>query len=353
MKNPQLNLFDLAHKLAASLSISLPPMRRTADIMTRKINILTLDNTISDFLTFMKINKVRHVAIFDPPTETESKPFFIGIISERDVLRFTSPYVDKTISASQHRKAMKKLLVKIVTRKPVCVSTDTPIHQLISVMIENHIDMVPVLDDTELLGIVTTTDILELLVTFDTAVRNLSQTLKTPPSKDSTDSAALAEWINRTAGPIMTRQPYCLALKDTLEKAIDLLKKKVFRHVLVTDKKNHLVGVVSDRDILRHLPYAEIPPNYKPKHFRDNLFSVPPGIPELDIQLAHIMEWELLCITEDCSIADAAEKLQTEKLSCLPVLNTDRNLSGIITVTDLMLVLLHACEPLPALPTKN
>ena len=347
MKNPQLNFFDLAHKIAASLSISLPPMCHTADIMTRKIKFLTLDHTVSDFLTFMNKNKVRHVAIFDPPTETESKPFFVGIISERDVLRFTQPYADKTIIASQHMKTMKKLLVQIVTRHPICVSPDTPIHQLISVMIENHIDLVPVLDDTELLGIVTTTDILKFLITFDTAVRNLSKMLKTAPCKDSTDDDALIVWLNRTAGRIMTAQPYCLALKDTLEKAIVLFKKKSFRHVLITDKNKRLVGVVSDRDILRHLPYANIRPDYKPKHFREHLFSIPPDTPGLDIPLAHIMEWELVCITEDCSVADAAEKLQTEKLSCLPVLNADRNLSGIITVTDLMRVLLNACKPLP------
>lgn len=347
MKNAQLNFLDLAHKIAASLSISLPPMCHTADIMTRKIKFLTLDNTVSDFLTFMKKNKVRHVVIFDPPTESESEPFFVGIISERDVLRFTHPYADKSISSSQHRKTMKKLLVQIVTRKPICVSPATPIHQLISVMIENHIDMVPVLDDTQLLGIVTTTDILKLLVTLDTAVRNLSQSLKTPPCKDSTVPAAFTSWVNRTAGCIMTGQPDCLALKDTLQKAIVLLKKKGFRHVLITDKNKRLVGVVSDRDILRHLPYVNIRPGYKPKDFREHIFSMPPDTPGLEVPLAHIMEWEVVCVTEDSSVADAAEKLQTEKLSCLPVLNADRNLSGIITVTDLMRVLLNAWEPLP------
>ena len=347
MKKPQLNLLDLAHKIATSLSISLPPMCHAADIMTRKIKFLTLDNTVSDFLAFMKKNKVRHVAIFDPPTENESKPFFVGIISERDALRFTHPYADKTVSTSQHRKSMKKRLIQIVTRKPICVSPDTSIHQLISVMIENHIDMVPVFDDTELLGIVTTTDILKLLVTFDTAVRDLSQTLKTSPREDPTDSAALTAWTNRTAGRIMNSQPYCLALKDTLEKAAVLLKKQGFRHVPIIDKNKRLVGVISDRDILRHLPYTNIRPNYKPNRFREHLFNISPNTPILEIPLAHIMEWELVCITEDCSISDAAEKLQAEKLSCLPVLDADWNLSGIITVTDLMRVLLNACEPLP------
>lgn len=343
MKNPQLNFLDLARKIAASVSVSLPPMGHTSDIMTRKIKFLTLDNSVNDFLSFMKKNKVRHVAIFEPPTRTESKPFFVGIISERDVLRFTHPYAKKTISDPKSKKSMKNILARVVTRDPICVSPGTPIDRLISVMIKNHIDMVPVLDDTELLGIVTTTDILKLLVTFDTALRNLSQMLKTHPPEDSTDSADLTEWVNRTAGCIMTAQPYCLTQKDTLKKAIALLEKKNFRHVLVTDKNNRLVGVVSDRDILRHLPYA----NTRQKQSSRHPFSVPPDTPELQAPLAHIMEWDLVCITQDCSVADAAKKILTEKLSCLPVLNAQQNLTGIITVKDLIKVLLNACKPPP------
>ena len=344
MKNPQLSCLDLAYEFAASLGISLPPMCLTADVMTRKIKFLTLDHTVSDFLEFMKKNKVRHVAIFDPPTELHSKPFFVGIISERDVLRFTQPYTAKTIGAFEHEKAMKKLLIQLVTRKPICVSPGTPVPQLISVMIDNHIDMIPVLDDTELVGVITTTDILKLAVTFDTAVRKLSQTLKTTASKDSTGTAALTAWTDRTAGRIMTDHPSCLGLNDTLEKAISLLKKKDFRHVLVTDKNNRLVGIVSDRDILRFMPYADIRPGFKPKSFRDHLFSIPNDTPGMDVPLARIMEWEIVCITDDYSVADTAKKLQSEKISCLPVLDADRNLCGIVTVTDLMRVLLNACK---------
>lgn len=344
MKNPQLSCLDLAHEIAASLGIALPPMCLTADVMTRKIKFLTLDHTVNDFLEFTKKNKIRHVAIFDPPTELCSKPFFVGIISERDVLRFTQPYAAKTIGAPEHKKAMKKLLVQFVTRKPICVSPDTPVPQLISVMIDNHIDMVPVLDDTELVGIITTTDILKLMVTFDTAVRKLSQTLETTACKDSTDTAALTAWTDRTVSRIMTDHPFCLGLNDTLEKAISLLKKKDFRHVLITDKNNRLVGIVSDRDILRYLPYADTRSGFKPKCFRDRLFSIPQDTPGMDVPLAHIMQWELVCITDDCSVADAAKKLQSEKISCLPVLDADRKLCGIVTATDLMRVLLNACK---------
>ena len=340
MKNTQISLFDLVHEIAASIGFELPPMSLTTDVMTRKIKFLTLDHSVSDFLEFMKKNKVRHVAIFDPPTEPGAKPFFIGIISERDVLRYTQPDTAKATDTAGYKKGTKKRLVQFVTRKPICVSPNTPTPKVISVMIKNHIDMIPIFDDTKLVGIVTTTDILKLLITFDTAVHKLSQTLETTPSKDPSIATALNEWTDSTAQNIMTGPPLCLGLEDTLEKAIELLKKNGFRHIPITNESNSLVGVVSDRDILRHLPYADTRYASRQKKFRDSLFSVPSNTSGMDAPLAHIMKWEPLCITENSSIAETAEKLRSKKISCLPVLNTNQNLCGIVTVTDLMQTLL-------------
>ena len=102
----------------------------------------------------------------------------------------------------------------------------------------------------------------------------------------------------------MTARPTCLAQKDTLADAIVLLKKKGFRHVLITDKNKQLAGVVSDRDVLRRLPYANIPA----KCLREHYLNVPPNTPGLEIPLAHVMEWEVETVTEDSPVAEAAKK---------------------------------------------
>jgi acetoin utilization protein AcuB len=356
MKNTQISLFDLVHEIAASIEFELTAISLAADVMTRDIRFLTLDHTVSNFLEFMEKNKVRHVTIFDPPTEPGAKPFFIGIISERDVLRYTQPDIDKSTNAAKHQKGMKERLVQFVTRKPICVSPNTPVHELISIMIQNHIDMIPVLDSTEIVGIITTTDILKLLVTFDTAVHKLSKTLETTPSKDPNHAISLNAWTGCTAKNIMTASPLCLGLADTLEKAIELLKKNCFKHVPIIGKSNRLVGVVSDRDILRRLPYADTRHASKQKKFRDSLFSVPPNTLGMDAPLAHIMKWEPLCITENTSLAEISEKLRIKKISCLPVMNSDQNLCGMVTVTDLMRTILlpaHSFHPQAATPNRS
>lgn len=331
--------FELIHKIADSVGFSFPAMSITADIMTTDIKRLTLDDTVRDFLAFMKKNKVRHVVVFDPPAENETEPFFVGIVSERDVLRLIHPYADRDISVSKQCENLGKHLVQIVTRSPISVSSDTPIDQLISVMINNSIDMVPVFDSNELVGIVTTSDILETIIEFAAAADSLTELIQHKPGAESAEIKELTDWVRRTAGQIMPDQLYTLNLDDTLETAIEVLKRKGIRHVVVTDKNKQLAGIVSDRDILRHLPFANISSYYKPKNFRDDWFCVEPDTLELHAPLGNIMTWEPLSISEDCTVVEAAEKLFTRKLNSLPVLDEDKNLTGIITVTDLMRLL--------------
>jgi len=54
---------------------------------------------------------------------------------------------------------------------------------------------------------------------------------------------------------------------------------------------------------------------------------------------------KVLHVLPGCSICEAADILYTKKISCLPVIDEQKNLRGIVTVTDLMRALLSAYEP--------
>lgn len=339
MINSKISLFDLTSRIANSLDIQIPQMSCAADIMTRDIKFLTLDNNVKDFLEFIEENKIRHAPVVDITNDPEPKTSFVGILSERDALRFTLPYAEKFASQTVHKKVMRKLLVQLVSRKPVSASPQTPVSKLISVMIKKHIDMVPVIHENALVGIVTTTDILKLLLTFHTLIQTISTDHKIHRQDDL---HALTEWTRCKASDIMTEKPLSMGLKDTLAEAMNTLQDKGFRHIMVVDKNDRLTGIVSDRDILRHLPYTEknIASASMDHSFRNRLFRISPDTPGLEIPLAHIMEWELTTISHDTSLSDAAKKLSSQKLSCLPVLNNEEKLIGLITVTDLMQALI-------------
>ncbi|GAG30589.1 unnamed protein product, partial [marine sediment metagenome] len=241
------------------------------------------------------------------PTGQEEKPYLVGIVSERDVFRYISPYLGKLGEQEADQTAIRQPLSKILTRNPISATAETPISDLIAIMLDNHIDIIPILADGDLVGIVTADDVVKTFVKLG-AIRQLcadagKRTRLVDLVSGAADaSAALLSSVLRTAQDIMSEQVVCLRPEDDLGKAMEVLQKGKFRHVPIVNSQGKLVGIVSDRDILRRLPYhsphsgnlsesARLPDTRKPsraKRFRDRLFAVEPDDEVLKVGLCHI-----------------------------------------------------------------
>jgi CBS domain-containing protein len=319
--------------------------------MATNVKTLTLDHTMQDCINFMKSNKIRHAPIVDFPGENETQPYFVGVVSERDVLRVLHPDAKVLGRENIDLRALRQRLVQIVTRKPVSVLPTTPVPQVIMALLDNHIDMVPVLDGTDLTGIITTTDIIKLFFSLDQTIRNIYPHLKskTDPVESSPAGSShfqtLSEWVFKTVREVMTEQVISLAPKDNLGTAIVLLQQERFRHIPIVNEQLKLVGIVSDRDILRYLPFAGMRLRKPAKTFREHLFRIYPEFVNLQLPLERIMTRKVTHVSPDCTVYDAADILCRMKVSCLPVLDEEKILRGILTVTDLMRALLVAYAP--------
>jgi CBS domain-containing protein len=347
----QITLIDVIEEMGIKKNIGLEPMRVARDIMNSEVKTLTLDHSTRRCLEFMASLNIRHVPVVDLPYEGEGKPCFIGIVSQRDVLRLNARETERTGKQHVDPKALRQLLIQIVARKPEAVSLQSSIPEVVSVMINNHIDMVPVLDEGELAGIITTTDIIELFFRIDKAVQQLcpesqkDTSIINTTSEGSVEAAVLFPWCFRTIQDVMTKEVICLEPQDDIAKAIKVLQTEKFRHVPIVDMQGKLAGLVSDRDILRNLPFAGKRPPCPPKIFREHLFAVDPWDERHLQPLESIMVQRIFHISPDTRICDAAEILCREKISCLPVVDERGKIRGIITVTDLMRALLLAYEP--------
>ena len=332
--------------------VCLKPMRVAQDIMNTDVKTLTLDHTVKHCLKYMEAHRIRHVAVVDLPNEGETKPYFIGIVSQRDVLRLSAPDVEESSKKKIDRRALRQLLVNIVARKPKSVSLQTPVREVIMTMICNHIDMVPVLDDANLVGFITTIDLMKLFFRLEKVIRRLYPKLKkgAPPVDMSSESSAKAKilfsWFFRAVQEIMTEQVVCLEPQDNLARAIEVLQTEEFRHVPIIDEQARFVGLVSDRDILRNLPFSGRRPPSPPKKFREHLFATDSWTENLQQPLESIMVRKVLHISPGCSVCEAAEILYKKKISCLPIVDEQEKLRGIVTVADLMRALLDAYEPI-------
>jgi acetoin utilization protein AcuB len=118
----------------------------------------------------------------------------------------------------------------------------------------------------------------------------------------------------------MTAQPVVVAEDMTVKDALAIIEARGVHHLPVLDKKDNLVGIVAEKDLLR----AE------------------------DGDLLHdIMTRDVVTVTEYTALEEAARIMADHKISSLPVMRSSK-LVGIVTETDLFKVfleLLGAREP--------
>jgi acetoin utilization protein AcuB len=347
MLNGEFRLIDLIDDMCAGKDVFFRSVRVTEDVMTYHVKTLSLDDSLEACLKFMKENKVRHAPVIEVPAEGEEKPCLVGVVSERDVLRQISPYVGKMGESETDSEALRRPLGQIITRNPKWVSPEAPMADMIGVMVDNHVDMVPVLDNGDLVGIVTATDIIRLFVRLD-AIRKLcaekgkKRRLVDVLSGGSAEAAAALSSVLRTVGDIMIDQVVCLAEGDSLARGMEVMQEGKFRHVPVVNKDGKLIGIVSDRDVLRHLPFPGGAQGSESETFRSRLFAVDPQEQSLKRPLSEIMTGKVVHVLPGDSFYDAVKTLYDKRVSCLPVADEGKKLLGIVTVTDVMRALLAA-----------
>ncbi|NLW80093.1 MAG: CBS domain-containing protein [Desulfovibrionales bacterium] len=135
---------------------------------------------------------------------------------------------------------------------------------------------------------------------------------------------------------IMTKDVFTLNQHESLSAAKDLMDLARIRHIPIVDNLGNFVGLVTHRDILAATvsKLAEID--------REVQDEIEAGIP-----IHEIMQTDVVTVTADLPLKEAARLLLEEKYGCLPVVSAGK-LSGIITEADflrLTIDLINAVEP--------
>ena len=114
------------------------------------------------------------------------------------------------------------------------------------------------------------------------------------------------------ARDLMSSPVDCLLDTDTLATVIEKMNKFNYRHFPIVDEKNNLVGIISDRDVLKVLN--------GPK----------------ETLIKDFMTSEVLTALEGTRIQDIAKIMLHEKINCIPIINDDHVLVGIVTQTNVL-----------------
>ena len=132
----------------------------------------------------------------------------------------------------------------------------------------------------------------------------------------------MSELSKLRVADLMTRDPVTLNPNDQLKTADDVMKLGRIRHLPVLDDEGSLVGIVSARDLfmsglLRALGLGS--------HARDRALE--------DFMVKEAMHVELVSVTPDTPLTEAAQLLVDKKVGCALVLEDER-LVGILTESD-------------------
>ena len=115
-----------------------------------------------------------------------------------------------------------------------------------------------------------------------------------------------------------------LRTNDTLDVAEDIMGMGRFRHLPVVHADMRLVGMVSQRDLLR----ASVSSFLKMSaHKRQQWLGT--------IAVREVMSKRVVAVEAETDIAEALHLLLSEKFGCLPVVEY-KKLVGILTDTDLL-----------------
>jgi acetoin utilization protein AcuB len=123
------------------------------DSMTREIVTLSPDETAGTALALCRERRIRHL-----PVLKEGR--LVGIVSDRDLRSSTPALGDQGRAA-----ALQEILVEDVMARDVLTTLpDDPIEHAANVMREERVGCLPVVESGELVGIVTSSDVMAALV---------------------------------------------------------------------------------------------------------------------------------------------------------------------------------------------
>lgn len=260
--------------------------------MTSPVVTVTPATPIVDARRIMDAEKIRAL----PVVREEA---VIGIVTRRGLLRADLPMLDG-VPLVKEIQLKEKHISDIMTVKPIVILPGQIMPKAARVMLENKITALPVVDNGKLVGIVTNSDIFRFIQS------ELPETRKPVSVED-----------------YMTHEVVTISPKTSLMEAQRIMATERIR-VLPVIEDEQMVGLVTRTDFMSVSPSRFV--THRNQELSLTILSQP---------VEKVMSRKLVTTTRQASIVKAAALMQEHKIHCLPVLNAEGKLEGIITESDL------------------
>lgn len=257
------------------------------EVMTHKVIGVGLDDDLEMAKQLMLWGGFRHLPVI-------SERRVVGIVSERDVL---------TALGSAAVKAGRRAHVRDFMRTPATTAApDDDVESAAVLLAEKKIGCLPVVEDGEVIGLVTTTDLL--------ARAGVTGAMDNPRATP--------------VSAVMTTDPPTARAAEPLADAAQRMSELRVRHLPVLDERGVLVGILSERDVLRSA--------FTHRGGR----WLGPMPPPHTVTVRAAMTSPALTVAPDAPITEAMTTFVQRRIGALPVLDATGALRGIVSYVDIL-----------------
>jgi len=125
-------------------------------VMSSSVVTLASDQTLREVIELLRSKHIRHLPIVDEGQ-------LVGIVTDRDVKRAT-PSLHSGVDRDEYDRVLDETkIAQFMTREPMTIAPDLDLKSAVKIFIERKVGALPVVENAQLVGIVSQIDLLRVL----------------------------------------------------------------------------------------------------------------------------------------------------------------------------------------------
>lgn len=288
------------------------------DIMSRRLRTIAPTESLAVAAEKLLTQAQKSLLVVDDAGQ------LIGIITDGDLLKKTGLL---TISARQHLtqqeldtelaglRQSQQTVQEVMIPQPLTLTPETTVPDVVELMLSRGIKRLPVVNSQgQPVGIVSRVDVL----------RAFSQPLTVEEPRQSP-----LPGHKLIVGSVMNPNVSTVHLNDSLAEIVRLLVSRVHRRVIVVDSNHHVVGIITDGDLI-----ARATPTERSGVIRSLSRRLVPGqADQLSLEqrtAAQVMTQPVVTLLQDAPLIEALNLMLSHQIKRLPVTDSAGRLVGLV-----------------------
>lgn len=300
-----------------------------ANVMRTEVTTVKPQTTVADVVRLLLHRGRRSLPVVD------EEGHVLGILTDGDLLRraglaarldlqdeLSEQQLQQQVAALQD---LNKTAADIMTRPVVTVGQGDTVKQAMDLMVQRRLKRLPVVDEEKrLAGWISRVDVLRTL-----EYHHLPEEPTLRPDKGSSVSE------------LMYREVPTITPQASLEEIIQVLERGRYRRAVVVDDAQHVMGIITDGDLLRRSRWGQHPGVLA--RLRSLMTGQPARVrlPETEETAMDLMSSPVITITEETPLVDALRLMLRQRCKRLPVVDGEGRLVGLLGRASLLRGLLR------------